>query len=115
MRFEVEAGQMNGFESAVVVSNDGRQVDVVVLDPGEPIARWTVGYSITTNDDAQAAHWRKMVYSELEARHPGFGVISEEGGLARPRPVRPPKACGRCGSRVPGPGPCPVCEDRPYG
>jgi len=26
-----------------------------------------------------------------------------------------PKRCGRCGSDIPTPGPCPVCEDSPFG
>lgn len=26
-----------------------------------------------------------------------------------------PKTCGKCGGQIPGPGPCPTCEDKPFG
>lgn len=74
------------------------------------------GRAYTTADAASPRPWCSLQCEADAVRGPEVAPVQV---LARSRPARVsaryPRQCGRCFSRIDVPGPCPGCQDLPFG
>lgn len=78
---------------------------------------------LSENDEAKirveleliAARMDEQCFRLSRPRSRAAAVVAAESEAVATAPARHPQQCGRCFARIDAPGPCPVCQDSPFG